>query len=221
MSRTPDPVLFLHPVGGTYAYWRPQLARFPGSIAIDLTADTVEGMAAQAARHGPARVVGLSMGGVVALELARTRPALVRSLVLACTWSKHPDGEARIRLLEAELAHKSLRQWAAESRPFLLAPETGEETARTIFEMEASKDPELYQRQWRAIFSADLSAVAPKVPTLLVGASLDRLTPVDTCLRPLAKQIPGSKLVVIEGANHFANWDRPEEFNRLLAEFLG
>ncbi len=215
-----EPILFLHPVGGTYAYWRPQISHFAGSVAIDLTADTLEGMADQAARHGPAHVVGLSMGGVVALELWRRRPDRVRSLTLACTWAKHPEAASRIAFLEEQLSRMTLREFAAQSRPFLLAPETSEETAGKLFEMEASKDAGLYRRQWRAIFSADLSGIVPTVPTLLIGASLDRLSPVDSCLRPLQHQIPESRLVVLDGANHFANWDRPAEFNRIVSEFL-
>lgn len=211
-----DPILFLHAVGGSADSWNRQLDRF-GGIAIDLTADTIEGMAEQAARHGPAHVVGLSMGGVVALQLYKTRPELVRSLTLACTWAKHPEAESRIRFLEESLATKGLRDFAHASRSFLVAPETTDD----IESIEAAKDPALYRKQWRAMFEADLSDVVPRVPVLLIGAPLDRITPVESCLETLRRQIPHAKLVVIPGANHFVQIDRPEEFNSVLAEFLG
>ena len=219
MSGTPttnNRILFLHAVGGSSASWRRQLEFF-GGVAIDLIAETIEGMADQAASYGPAHMVGLSMGGVVALQLYKTRPDLVRSLTLACTWDRHPAGKERIQFLEDSLARMSFRQFVAGSRPFLLAPDTPDEIA----EIEASKDPALYRKQWRAMFEADLRGVTPRVPVLLIGAPLDRITPIETCLEPMHRRIPGSKLVVIPGANHFVNIDRPQEFNRALAEFLG
>lgn len=213
-------ILFLHAEGGSARSWKRQLEFFKGSTAIDLTEETIDGMARQAAAHGPAHVVGLSMGGVVALHLCRIRPELISSLTLACTWAKHPDALEHIRSLDDAYRKMSLADIAATSRPHLLAPDTPREVATEVLRIGAALNPELHQKQWRAMLRADLTDVVPRVPVLLIGGHLDRMAPADTCLRPLQRQIPGSRLIVIPGASHFANQDRPALFNQVLSEFL-
>jgi acetolactate synthase I/II/III large subunit len=58
------------------------------------------------------------------------------------------------------------------------------------------------------------------VPVLLVGGTLDVLTPADPLLTVIHAAVPMSRLAVIEGASHFSNLDHPEEFNALLVAHL-
>jgi pimeloyl-ACP methyl ester carboxylesterase len=58
-----------------------------------------------------------------------------------------------------------------------------------------------------------------KTPTLLLPADSD-LTAPPYIMRTLAMHIPGSELHLISEAGHFANWEQPEMFNRLVLEFL-
>lgn len=57
------------------------------------------------------------------------------------------------------------------------------------------------------------------VPTLIVVGSEDAITP-PADAEAMSAQIEGSRLVVIEGAGHVSNVERPGEFNRALVEFL-
>jgi pimeloyl-ACP methyl ester carboxylesterase len=57
------------------------------------------------------------------------------------------------------------------------------------------------------------------VPTLVVAASADTLIPPEAT-SPMADQIPGAQLEVIEGVGHICNLQAPQEFNRLLRTHL-
>ena len=58
------------------------------------------------------------------------------------------------------------------------------------------------------------------IPVLLVWGDRDRVFPLDEYGRPLKETLPRARLVVVEKAGHGVYLDKPEEFNRLLIEFL-
>ena len=104
MSRDRELVVFLPAVGGDSTFWRPQLAALAddyATLALDLVRPAAEvsmagfadDVAAAIEQRGYTRahVVGLSMGGVVALELLARHRDKVRSLTLANTWAFHAD----------------------------------------------------------------------------------------------------------------------------------
>jgi pimeloyl-ACP methyl ester carboxylesterase len=64
----------------------------------------------------------------------------------------------------------------------------------------------------------DLAQIS--VPTLVITSSADTLIPPEATT-PMAEQIPGARLAVIEGAGHLSNMEAPEEFTRLLHEHYG
>ena len=59
-----------------------------------------------------------------------------------------------------------------------------------------------------------------KAPTLVVVGDLDMPGIIDISNR-IEKEVKGSKKVVIKGAAHTVNMEKPEKFNRVVAEFLG
>jgi pimeloyl-ACP methyl ester carboxylesterase len=73
----------------------------------------------------------------------------------------------------------------------------------------------------RASAGADLRDVLPRVavPTLVIHGKQDRRSPLSVS-EALHAGIPNSRLAVIDGAGHLTNMEAPEEFNRLLREFL-
>jgi pimeloyl-ACP methyl ester carboxylesterase len=56
-------------------------------------------------------------------------------------------------------------------------------------------------------------------PVLIIGGSEDKLTPVSEA-QSMREGIPHSRLVVIEGAGHLSNMERPDEFNGALIDFI-
>ena len=57
------------------------------------------------------------------------------------------------------------------------------------------------------------------VPTLVITSTGDTLIPQEAT-SPMAEQVPGARLEVIDGAGHLSNLEAPDEFNRLLREHL-
>lgn len=179
-----------------------------------------------------ADVLGCSLGGMVAQEIAHGYPDRVDRLVLGCT---RPGGEAVVKL-------------SSEDR---------EEWQRLAEAMNAGDEGEIERRFWRLNFSepfwerTDLQEqlreatskrrIAVKLillqlgatfghrldgelrdlsqPTLVVHGTADRVIPAENS-RLLADRIPESRLEWLEGAGHLFWWERPEETGSLAADFL-
>jgi pimeloyl-ACP methyl ester carboxylesterase len=80
---------------------------------------------------------------------------------------------------------------------------------------------ESYRKTLEASVAQDRNAPIEniRVPTLVVGGDEDKVYPVQIA-RDLAKRIPGAELVIMKGAGHLPNIERPERFNEILLDFL-
>ena len=172
-------------------------------------------------------VCGLSMGGYVALAFYRMHPERVRAFVLADT---RPQGDTEeARRAREETAHRALTEGmepiADAMLPKLLSARTREsapEVVARVREMMLGMKPEGAAAALRGMaVRRDQTDLLPKidVPTLVVVGSEDAVTPPSDA-EAMRDQIEGSRLVRIEGAGHVSNVERPEEFDRALAEFL-
>ena len=243
-----DPaLLLLHGFPFNHTMWREQLEAFGATyrvVAPDLRGhgrtsiagdhpSTMEEMARDVAalldvlHLGRVRMVGLSMGGYVALAFSRLFPERVGALVLADTRAQADTEEGkRVREETAALAlSEGMRAVVDAMLPKLLAPETFERrpeivarvremmlgtkavgAAAALRGMAVRRD----QTDW-------LSAIV--APTLILVGSGDVLTPPADALK-MQREIRGSRLEIMEGAGHLSNIERPAEFNRALASFL-
>ena len=169
-------------------------------------------------------LVGLSMGGLVAQQLALDRPDLIRSLVLVNTFARLPIGSFNnFRfigrapfLLRGDM--EGLGAWIAsdlfpgESLSFVR-----EEAARRLGRNRRST----YIKSIYAVLGFDVRRKlgAIRAPTLVVSGRED--TTVQQELKEdLAVRIPDAHLVTIEGSGHATPIDASEKFNRTLSEFL-
>ena len=172
-------------------------------------------------------IVGLSMGGYVVLAFSRLLPLKARSLVLADTRAQADTEEGkRNRELQAEKALSEGMEAIADGLlPKLLTPETisqRPDVVKRLRDMMVATAPEgaaaalrgMAQRPDRIPFLSNIIA-----PTLIVVGSEDALTPVADA-ELMHREIGGSRLKIIEGAGHVSNLENPEEFNRVLVEFL-
>jgi pimeloyl-ACP methyl ester carboxylesterase len=152
-----------------------------------------------------ASLVGHSMGGLIAAELAADAPERVDRLVLvdpaALPFDTHLFAHALSLLRE-------LRTLSPSFLPVLLA-----DALRA--------GPRTFWRATTALLLADLRPKLAQIraPTLVIWGERDSLVPL-ALARQLAEYLRYEKLVVIEGAGHVPMWDRPQEFNRALIEFL-
>ena len=172
-------------------------------------------------------LVGLSMGGYVALAFYRKYPDAVRALVLADTraTADPPEGRER-RMKSAERAEREGASAIADDMvPLLLAPSTVEtrpdivRRMRDIVEANSPRGIAAAQRGMaERLDSTDLLAKID-FPVLVIVGSEDTLTPVRDS-ESLRDHIPGSRLRIIEGAGHLSNMERADEFNRALIECI-
>ncbi len=241
------PVFFLHGIGGNRTNWRDQLlacARRYRAIAWDARgygqSDDYEGtldfgdFADDAIRlldHlGLAKVhmVGLSMGGRITQDLYFRYPDRVATMVLCDTFpgttpSLPPEErEAFISLRKGPLiAGRTLRQMAEPLAKTLVSANAAPEHVQRLVDSVAALHKESYIKTIEASMrydrTVDISAIS--VPVQLIYGAEDRLTP-PAIGQEMQRQIPDSRLAVIDGAGHLVNIERGEEFNQTLLEFL-
>ena len=170
---------------------------------------------------------GLSMGGYVALALYRAHPERVRALVLADTRTQADTEDARrAREENARRALSEGMQPIADAMlPKLLSTRTREsapEVVARVREMMLGVKPEGAAAALRGMaVRRDQTDLLPTVdvPALVIVGSEDAITPPSDA-EAMHALIEGSRLAVVEGAGHVSNVERPEEFDRALAEFL-
>lgn len=235
-------LLLIHAFPLDARMWEPQLSAFGQGLPVvtphlpgfggSPPAGAVMTMASAAERCleeldragvGEAAVCGLSMGGYVALEMWRRAPERFAALVLANTRSgaDTEEGAAGRRALAARLRAEG-SGFLVESPPPLLSDRAPAELWALVRSLVADQSAE-------AIAAAALgmaerpdstgSLAGIDVPTLVVTSTWDALIPPEVS-SPMASEIPGATLGVIERAGHLSNLEAPEEFNRLLEEHL-
>jgi pimeloyl-ACP methyl ester carboxylesterase len=173
-----------------------------------------------------AHVLGLSWGGVLAQELYRRHPGCVSSLILADTYAgwkgSLPEGVWQERLAAClreagQEASEFLPQWM----PGLLAPDAPTQVRDELAAVISDFHPTGYRLMGQAVAASDQRDLLPRiaVPTLLIWGEDDARSTLAVA-RQLDDAIPGASLVVIQGAGHVSNIDRPDRFNAEVRRFL-
>jgi pimeloyl-ACP methyl ester carboxylesterase len=174
-----------------------------------------------------AALVGLSMGGYVALRAVEKSPARARALVLCDTRAEADANENKIKRAAAVdfvRAHGT----AAFVRPFLndsLAPKTLSDKPKAVEFLRGVADkaaPEAVTAALAALAArADMTAALPRItaPTCVIVGAQDRITPLPLS-EAMRSRIPGAELHVIPDAGHFSNAENPAAFNERLVSFL-
>lgn len=243
-------VLFVQGVGAIGRAWRPQLeaiGRDRCAIAFDNrglggtphgTAPlSIEAMAADALAVADAvgadtfDLVGHSMGGLIAQQVALTARSHVRSLTLLCTFARG----AQASRLSWDLAIAGLRTRVGPQRVRrrafmeLVVPrdviaaagaDTLEREMTDLFGRDLADQPPIVMEQLRAASRYDAHArlgSLAELPTLVVSGELDRIA-LPAFGRELAAAIPGSRYVELQGAGHAVPIHDPASVNGLLGD---
>ncbi len=258
-SETGQPLVFVHGLSGCWANWleqMPVLAAEHRVLALDLPGFGASPMPAeQISISGYARlldrlfdeldidaatVVGNSMGGFVAAELAIAFPRRVERLVLisAAGISTHRDpGTTRamptLRRIERILAMSGA--WVASKSDTVARRPRLREAALNVVLRHPSRLPAAlaaeqlrgagkpgFMQALESILDYDVRERLPEIacPALIVWGDGDRLITVHDA-DVFAELIPNSRKVIFEDTGHMAMLERPAAFNALLRDFLG
>lgn len=205
------------------------LADAGGITVADLTAGTsIEAMASDVLARAPKGrfvLVGLSMGGYVALEIMRRAPERVSALALiGCRADPDTAAQtARRESLIARAAHSYPRVIESLMSSMVLPENTGTPEVGSAFQsMANSLGVEVFVRQERAIMGRqDSRPVLPGIqcPTLLIAGQQDLIAPPET-QREMAAAIPGARLALIERCGHLATLEQPDQVAVILRDWL-
>jgi pimeloyl-ACP methyl ester carboxylesterase len=174
-----------------------------------------------------AHVMGISMGGMVAQELALARPERIRSLTLGCTYC---GGEGSLLTSEGVMRRlaegmssgdreRAVRTaWEVNVSPKFAAEEDA--YARFLANgMRYAMPVPVIMEQMRAITAHDTSARLPELglPTLVVHGTLDQMLPVENG-HMIARLIPDSRLEILKGIGHMYFLEEPERSAQLVRD---
>jgi pimeloyl-ACP methyl ester carboxylesterase len=172
-----------------------------------------------------AHVMGISMGGMVAQELALRHPDRIRTLTLGCTYCGGPGSalapQATLERLSAgmlsgdrELAIRT--GFEVNVSAAFAAQDGAYDTFRTMAKALPAPVP-VIMLQMQAIAAHDTSARLPALaaPTLVIHGDQDQMLPVANG-RLIASLVPGAHLEILEGVGHMFWWEQPQRSAELL-----
>jgi 3-oxoadipate enol-lactonase len=239
------PLVFLHGIGGAGRGWRHQLETFgdryyaigwdmPGyggskqlpEPSIPAFAEALKDFLAQIGARKPV-LVGHSIGGMIVQRFMVDYPELAGAIVLAQTTSAFgsSDGEWQKNFIDARLGPLDRGETMVSMAPKLVAGLIGDNPDPAGLELArdcmASVKPDTYRASMKAMIGFDLrkNIADIKIPTLVLSGSKDNNAPAKTMAK-MAGLVPGSTYVELEGVGHLASFERPREFNEVLADFL-
>ncbi len=180
--------------------------------------------AAKRNRARPELAEGRGLGSGPVHPDAEFGYSTIDKVVLANTFAKYPDSHLLLPRPAQALKTKSLVQFAAERIPATHRPDIDPRILEASIQAMAIKDVETYLLSWRETWSHDYRSQLPLLPkerseVLVITGSLDKITPPALGLE-ISNLIPCSKYHEIPNASHISNLDQPEEFNRVVWEFL-
>lgn len=197
----------------------------PGRCSIEDMADDAAALIA-AQVDGPVHFVGLSMGGMVAQQIAVRHPQLITSIVVANSSSYYDDTargmwRARIETVlnqgMAAIADGAIQRWFTPE--FRKDAEGAELVARLRKVLEAT-DPKAYAAACEAVSRIEFCGTNPRIacPALVIGGLRDEATPM-AMAEAICQTISGAELAAID-ASHLSAVEKPAEFAVLVAGFI-
>jgi pimeloyl-ACP methyl ester carboxylesterase len=238
-----EPILFIHGLGSSVADWKIQIDFFEREfkvIAYDIrghglseTSNSAFGIAnladdcaglLRSLSSVPAHLVGISLGGMIAYQLAVSDPDLVKTLTVVNSIPEFNISTIRLRI-KFWMRLLIVRLFGLRTIGILLSkklfPGENFEALRKEFVIKWSKnDTRAYLNTLRAMkgWSVKNQLGSIKCPTLIIASEFD-YTPLEM-KHFYAKMISNVKLVMIKNTRHALPVEKPEKFNHELQSFL-
>jgi pimeloyl-ACP methyl ester carboxylesterase len=199
-----------------------------GSFSIrDMAADTIALM--EAVGFKKAHVLGYSMGGMIAQEMALNHPQKVEGLILVatdCGISLRIKAKPEAYELFSEMIRRGTNEAKVAAADCLFAKQTFENKPEVIqrYTEVSQRFPasqKMLAKQWAAVTQHDACGRLQHIssPTLAVTGAEDVLIPPQNAAL-LAKNIPDAQMVSIDGGGHLFLIEQPRQFNQAVIEFL-
>ena len=242
-----EPLLFIHGLGSSVRDWENQIPYFvdryrvvaldlrghgrsdkpPGPYSSELFADDIATLI-RSLDIGPVHVVGLSLGGFIACQLAVDHTELVRTLVVVNSVPDLPrdtlKDRFRIRstlllrqLIVRFLGMRALGRFLSKK---LFPRDDQEELRQTFVERWSENDKRAYLSSLATVPTWNLEHRLSSItcPTCLIAGEHD-FFPL-SLKKAYAKKMPDARLVLIPNSGHFTPMDEPERFNEAVMSFL-
>jgi 3-oxoadipate enol-lactonase len=201
-------------------------SRLEGPITIVEMAQDAAGLL-EALDIDSAHIVGISMGGMIAQELALAHPERVQTLTLGCTYcggegSSLISGELSGRLADARRSGDRERAMRAAWDVNVSREYAGDPDAYAPYReisLQRAVALSVIAAQAKAIDGHDTSErlFELSMPTLVIHGTADQVIPVENG-HHVASRIPGSQLEIFEGVGHLFFWERAERSAELIRE---
>ncbi|WXG46195.1 MAG: alpha/beta hydrolase [Candidatus Atabeyarchaeum deiterrae] len=239
-----DPLVMVHGLGGTIFDWTMQIPyfskthhvvavemrdhgesdKYTGSYDIKMFSEDVAELARRL-RLGKAVFFGISMGGMIVLDLALDHPAIVEALVLADTQPGLSEETIKAGLEMVSMSQKMTgEELAKATMSFNFSPEfidTHPDVVEQAIKISDARDPSSTFRAAEGLVKFDVKKRLKeiKVPTLIANGEDDQVIPLNVAKR-LRDSIKGAKLVVLHKGRHMAIIEKADEFNSAVSSFL-
>lgn len=241
-----EPLLLIEGLGQSMWAWREQVpvfARHYRTISFDTRGtgrspvpeepygvDELADDAAEILGGRASHVVGLSMGGYVALTLALAQPRLVRSLVLAGSGAGGPDRVPRpkaVRDAYAAAIGLPFDEYGRRTTPLTFSPGWTERNPERFEEILAARlehptpgqTLDAHLQACYGFYDRGCEVERIGTRTLVLHGDADVIVPVENG-RMLAARLPNAHYVELPGRGHNVQLEDPVAFNRLVLEFL-
>ena len=238
-----DPLLLIHGLGSSSQDWELQITRFvnhfqvitvdlrghgkspkpPGPYSMPLFAEDVAGLLGNLG-HSSVHMLGISLGGMVAFQLALDYPELVQSLVVV---NSTPEMilhslKDRIALWQRLMIVRLMgmqKMGKVLAERFLPGPEF-DELRQVFVKRWAQNHKPAYLEAMKAVVGWSVEERLGEIncPALILGSDGDYFPMVEK--EAYARRIPGAKLVIIQNSRHALPAEKPEEFNDAVELFL-
>jgi pimeloyl-ACP methyl ester carboxylesterase len=208
----------------------PLASRSPVHVAdVHRRADSIAAMAALllAEHPGPLRLAGVSMGGIVALEVFARAPERVEALALLGTTARPDTPEmVGLRTMAIELFEQGRAEDVLRANVPLAFHASRQRDAALVdaylrMTLERAGGAELARQNRALLGRADRRAVLPAIacPLLVMCGDADALTPPE-CSREIAAAVPHARYLELPACGHMLTWERPAEVTAALLDWL-
>ena len=226
------PLVFIPGMMCDSRLFQPQINEFSKQYMVCTTpassSDTIENISSEILRYLPTKftLIGLSMGGILAMEIIKKVPERVMKIVLMDTNYKSETSEIKSRRLpQIQLVNEGLLEdvmCQQIKNNYLRKDKQNQEIFDLCLSMANGLGKEIYINQSKALttrkdYKSTLKNI--KVPSLIICGEYDRLCPIKVHME-MESLIENSTLEIIPDAAHLPTLEQPAYLNKILCEWL-